>query len=110
MKRISAHSFDSPMTLSEIRDRLNEIGPWRWIDRDSDSYGEYISAKVLDEPHDGMLKIFQEDTHYAINVKLKSEAEADVAKRAFDAVLATLHERLLPAIGAGELTPVDDYE
>jgi hypothetical protein len=103
-----ARSFTSALSLPEIKARLNEVGPWRWIDRDNDNYGEYISAKVLDEPHTGMLKIFVEPEHFVINVKLKSEAPD--AKAAFDAVQATLFDRLLPAIGAGPLTPVDHYE
>jgi len=34
-----ALAFDSPLSFSRILERLNELGPWSWRERDSAWYG-----------------------------------------------------------------------
>lgn len=104
MKRVRAYTFKSPMTLGDMFARLNEIGPWRWIERDSDRFGEYISARAIPEPDHGMVKIFVEPGRYAVDLLL----EADPSK--LDAVNDTLFTHLLPAVGATEISETDHYE
>jgi hypothetical protein len=104
MTRLRAYAFKSDKDIVAIRDRLNEIGPWKWIDRDSDRWGEYISATVpgLDT---GMAKLFVEDSRYVINLLLKSE-RAD-AQRLFDGVFDVVFTYLLPAIDASDVAEVE---
>lgn len=106
MQRVRAYTFKSRMTLPEILARFREVGPWRWIERDNDRLGEYISARALPEPDQGMVKIFIEDAaeHYVIDLKL----EAEPLK--VDAVYDTAFTLLLPAIGATEITESDPIE
>ena len=108
MRKVYAYSFRSGLPLPEMLVRLNETGPWRWIERDSDTWGDYISAVALPDPHRGTVKIFVEPDHYVLNVLLKSEQPEAAAL--FDSVRETLFDRLLPAIGASGLAPTEAYE
>lgn len=108
MLDLYAYSFQSDFSLDEIFARFNELGPWRWINRDNDRWGEYISSGVLRDPHYGILKLFVEPDHYAINVLLESEDPN--ARELFDQVRETLFDKLLPAVGARDLAEVQDYD
>jgi hypothetical protein len=108
MLDLYAYSFQSDLTLDEIFVRFNQLGPWRWVMRDNDRWGEYISSGVLRDPHYGILKLIVEPDHYAVNVNLKSEDPN--AREIFDQVRGTLFDILLSAIGARDLTKVQDYD
>ena len=103
-----AYSFTSPLSLADIRLRLNGLGPWRWIERDNDQFGEYISTRVLTSPDYGMIKVFSEPDHYAINVLLGSEDACADAR--FGKIRDTLFKQLLPAIEASNIAPTETYE
>lgn len=104
-----AYSFQSDSSLVGILNLFNEIGPWRWINRYNDRWGDYISSRVLPLPeHECMVKIFVEPDHYAVNVLLRSEHTN--ARQLFDQVRETLFDKLLPAIGARDLAEVQDYD
>jgi hypothetical protein len=95
--------------MAEVLRRLNDLGPWEWIERDSDSWGAYISARVLAEPHDhGMVKLISDEGHYIVNVYLRStHPDAGVE---FAAVRDIVFQRLLPALGVTDAYKTDDIE
>ena len=43
-----AYDFECDKTIEEIILTLNEAGPWRWIWRDKDALGPYISSVPLE--------------------------------------------------------------
>ncbi len=105
MQRVRAYTFKSKMALPEILARFREVGPWGWIERESDRLGDYISTRALPDPDQGMVKIFVEDAErYVVDLKL----EAEPLK--LDAVYDTVFTLLLPAIGATEITESDPIE
>jgi len=104
MRRARAYTFNSKLSLPEIHEKLCEVGPWRWIERESDRLGDYISARALPEPDEAMVKIFINSEGFAVDLKL----EADPLK--VDAVYDTVFTLLLPAIGATEVTESDPIE
>lgn len=104
MKRVNAYSFDSPMLLRALLARLNERGPWRWIERENEGWGDYISARALPDPDYGIIKILYEDGCYIVNFNLEAEPEK------LDEVCDTLFTYLLPGVGAMKLTETDSYE
>lgn len=104
MRRVRAYTFKSTMSLPDIRTRFGEVGPWRWIDRESDRLGDYISARALPEPDEAMVKIFVDGEHFAVDLKL----EAEPLK--MDAVYDTVFTLLLPAIGATDIKESDPIE
>lgn len=108
MYDIYAYAFTSTLSLSEIRAKLNDIGPWSWIERDNDRFGEYISTRAMPDPDPGFIKIFVEPDHYAVNVVLKSE-RVD-APEEFAIVRNTLMQKLLPAIDARNIRDTGTYE
>jgi hypothetical protein len=101
MKRVNAYSFDAPINLWDLRVRLNELGPWNWVERDNDRWGEYISTRALPE---GIVKILVDNGLYVVNFVLEAEPEK------LDAVYDTLFTYVLPNIGATQLIETDPYE
>jgi hypothetical protein len=107
-RHVYAYSFTSPLSLSQMLAKWNELGPWRWTERDNDQFGEYISTRVLDLPQRGMLKVFVESDRYAINVMLQSENPN--ADNKFADIRTTIFERLLPAVEASAISEAETYE
>jgi len=105
MKRVAAFSFRSRLALEDLFAKLNELGPWRWIERDNDRFGGYISARALPEPDYGIVKIFVEPDHYVVDLVLESDAHTKL-----DAVYDTLFTYLLPALGANDVRETDHRE
>jgi hypothetical protein len=108
MRKGYAYTFRSELTIEGMLTRLTATGTWRWIERESDRWGEYISARVLRDPHSGTVKIIAEADHFAVNVML--ETEDPKAPLLFDQVRETLFDVVLPAIGAAGLARTDTYE
>lgn len=108
MRHVYAYSFKSPMALAQMLAKWNEIGPWKWTERDSDRFGEYISTRVLELPQRGMLKVFVEPDHYAINVMLQSDEPN--AEEKFGAIRDTIFKKLLPAVDASGICKTETYE
>ncbi len=103
-----ALSFATSRTLAEMLAQFNNLGPWEWINRDNDSWGAYISARVLGEPHWGMVKVIPEHDKFALNVTLRSDARK--ARKLFDEVRVRLVEQFLPAIDARAITDTQHYD
>ena len=108
MRQGFAYAFTSPLSLADVHKKLNELGPWRWIERDNDRFGEYLSTRVLDAPDDGMIKVFVEGDRYAINVFLESEDPA--AQTRFAGIKDTVFKNLLPGLEAVNVTRTEMYE
>lgn len=108
MRKVYAYAFRSELALPDMLARLRELGPWRWIERDNDRWGEYISARALQEPNGGTVKILAEPDHYVVNVVLESE-QSD-AQALFESVREILFDRVLPALGAAGLARTETYE
>lgn len=102
MRTVTAWRFRSPYTREGMRDRLNALGPWRWIDRDSDRLGEYLSTRAIADH--GMIKIFEALDYRVLNVVL--DAEETVVK----ATLDTVFQQLLPGLEATVLGETDPWE
>jgi hypothetical protein len=108
MRQVFAYSFASPRSLADVQSEFNELGPWNWIERDNDNYGEYISSRVLETPHYGMIKVFTDGGQFAINVRLESDEPDALAQ--FASIKEAVFKRLLPAIDAAEIAPAETYE
>jgi hypothetical protein len=108
IRDIYAYAFKSDLSLPEVLARLNELGPWQWVERDSDRWGEYIAANAVDAPHKGVAKILIDAGRYVINVALRSDA-AD-PESAFADVRRVVLEKLLPAVGATDVAVTDGYD
>lgn len=108
MRHGFAYAFTSPLSLGDAHKKLNDLGPWRWIERDNDRFGEYLSTRVLDAPDDGMIKVFVEGDGYAINVFL--ESDSPTAEARFASVKDTVFKVLLPGIEATNITRTEMYE
>ncbi len=102
-----AYSFDSDLNPGQVLAKLNQTGPWEWVERDNDSWGWYISAAPLDDPHYAIVKVIFERPR-AVNVRF--ESDADNADALLEDLRRTLLERLLPALGARNVAPTDTYE
>jgi len=108
MKDLFAFTFESDISLSDMLVRLNNNGPWRWIERDSEHWGDYISTRALKDPDYAMVKLFVEPSHFAVNVKFESSRPD--AQTSVDGLRQTLLTKVLPLIGARNVQPTDTYD
>jgi hypothetical protein len=110
-----AYTFKSDLTIEQMLDRLNEVGPWTWMERDNDRWANYMSAtpfgdalrqlnvKIITEPENQDL--------FAVGLIFRSESpDVDADRALLETTRRTLFDRVLPAIGARELTKTDNYE
>ena len=105
MKELFALAFKSDLSLAQMFDRLNAAGPWQWIQRDSERFGDYLSTRDL--PGYSVVKIIEESDHFVANTRFESEepnADAELT-----ALRETLVGRVLPSIGARDVTETDTY-
>ncbi len=104
--RAAAFSFESPLSMKEMFEKLNSIGLWRWIERDSDRHGDYLSA--LADPDYAMIKIFAEERGYVLQIHCKSEHKD--TGRLFSDILTACQHRVLPSLGARKIEPAESRE
>jgi hypothetical protein len=108
MVKSYAYRFRSKLSLDEILERLNQVGPWRWHERWKDAWGEYLFARLSPAPYNAVVKLIAEPRYYVVNVRLIAERPGGQAE------FAAAHERLfnvlLPAIGAGCVSPTEYME
>lgn len=103
-----AYCFDSPLALTLIKEKLNALGPWEWIDRDDERHGDYLSAHI---PPDSWLKLYELSAgKYQLDLKLRSSASQESAERETGAVHARVVTAVFPALNAAALveTEVED--
>lgn len=110
-----ARSFDSDLGLREMSVRLNETGPWRWIERDNDQWGFYFYAGVLPRLQRGIVKLYVDDNPRNLNwadvkpsdarfvVEVHLQSDEPNALAIFGEIERTLFERILPACGARDI-------
>ena len=108
IRDIYAFAFHSELSLLEMLQRLNERGPWQWTARDNNDWGDYIVAGAIEPPHRGVVKILEDDGHFAINIELKSEAPDPQV--AFASVRSIVLDQILPALEARDVVDTDDYD
>lgn len=108
VRKLYACSFACDLTLAQMLPRLNATGPWRWIERANDNWGDYLVARVLPDPDYGVMKIFADEQRFVADVALESKtADADAR---FAPVRAILLARVLPALGARDVAPAEHRE
>jgi hypothetical protein len=105
MKDLFAYTFESDITLADMLLRLNNDGPWRWVARDSEHWGDYISTRALKDPDYAMVKLFVEPSHFAVNVKFESSRPD--AQVWLDELQQALLTKVLPLIGARNVQPTN---
>lgn len=111
MKELFAYKFKSTMIIEDMFEHLKTLGPWTWHERDSDRWGFYMSAAPVADADRAIVKILIDPDDldwFAVNVHFRSEKPA--AATQFQELRHVLFSRVLPAIGATELTETDDYE
>lgn len=99
-----AHSFESPLTVEVMLERLNQAGLWRWSLRDSDTYGLCILCRP--DPSRTKLRIVPAHRGYLLDVSFDPRDLDDnpVADHTPAGELARLIlDRLLPTVEAREV-------
>lgn len=101
MKKHKAHSFDCDLDLRALHEKLLDLGPWPWIERDSHYWGDYLSAKASPNATRKVRIYEREEGGYQIDIFFdEDDPKADKAWKRFYTDVA---ERLLPGIGATEV-------
>jgi hypothetical protein len=99
-----AYKFIVDLKLLELLDRLNQIGPWHWMERDSEYY-DYISC--LGCPTGARLKIFREKDGYVLNLRYKNDVPD--APTVWDGLQRQFLDQILPSLGARDVQLTEGY-
>jgi hypothetical protein len=108
VKSLYAYAFTTALAPAELFARLRAAGPWQWIDRDSDRWGDYVSSSGVPGT---IVKIIPGEPapgQWTANVRFESDAgDADAAAAR---IRDTLLRVVLPAIGAQGVTETEYLE
>lgn len=100
-----AYKFNSPLKLGALRDKLNQCGPFEWIDRDGDEHGDYLSAHI---PEDSWLKLYEYGAgEYQIDIKFRPETVREIAERDWQALHGRVVDVWLPAMQASAVVETE---
>ena len=109
--RSVAFAFQTSFSLAEMLGRLNRVGGHDWIERDRDSWGDYISS-ITHGPGDRdktrMRILWPDDVNgWVLDLQFSSEAaDADARLERF---LEFAKETVLTVVDATAVREVDDY-
>ena len=103
----AALSYASRLTLAQQRARLNTFGPYIWVDRDSDTYPDYISTRCY--PDYGFFKIFDAvDGRFNLTIKLVTDR--DVVEAELARLIDQARELVLSVIDATDVEDAEPYD
>lgn len=85
---------------------LNAHGPWRWIERDSAWYGDYLSTSV--KFNSAILKIFEEENCFVLNLFYK--ARGPQAVQGWDQLHDAMLREILPSLDAMNVEKTESYD
>jgi hypothetical protein len=99
MRQRWAYDFESDKPIRDILSSLNQAGPWKWMERDKDALGTYISSV----PFEGArVRIYsdpqgygEDGPKYTADFRLEESCEVSrpFVEAAFSAMLVTLSAR-----------------
>ena len=105
MQYYDAYAFKCDKTLEELFGHLNAETTWKWYQRDSDYFGEYISSRVV--PDYAMLKIFVEKDNFVLDIRY--DANGPKPDDEWEDFLRGLIGDFLPSVGATDVEPTENY-
>src|SRR5687767_8070548 len=107
MRMDAALGYASRLTLGQQRARLNTVGPYIWIERDSDWYPDYISTRCY--PDYGFFKIFDAvDGRFNLTIKLVTDR--DIVEAELAQLLGQARELVLPIVDATDIGSAEPYD
>jgi hypothetical protein len=108
MRSLYAYAFSTALAPADVFRKLRETATWMWVDRESDRWGDYVSSVGVPG---AIVKVFcgePSPDRCAANVRFESEADDAAVQDA--AVRKTLLQKILPSIGATDVTEIEYLE
>jgi len=93
-KHARTYSFESPLSITEIHERLCDLGAWQWVD-----VGTQRLVASLPPPDRGTVTIALQPGAYTV------ELEVDAAPENLQGIYDIVFAHLLPAISAAAVRP-----
>jgi hypothetical protein len=94
MSFVVAYAFRSDLSLVQMHESLRANTSWQWRERDSEFWGDYISAQGTLQPV--MVKIFVEGDGYLLELKFQD----DGLRESWEPVAEAVMDLLLPSLAA----------
>ncbi|MBI4700709.1 MAG: hypothetical protein HY744_06025 [Deltaproteobacteria bacterium] len=104
-EEVGAWAFKSDLSLAQMLAALGAQGRWQWSERDSDYWGDYLSAWAYDDC--ARVRIFEEDDFFVVDLLFESSA-ADAAEK-WQAFQDEIMTGVLPALGARDVAETESY-
>jgi len=103
-----AYAFHSDLNLGQMLTRLETLAQGKWHQRFKDDWGDYLFGRLSPAPYNAVAKLLVDGDHFVINIKQRPEKPG--GQRQYADVHTLVTGRLLPALGARSIAPVDYVE
>jgi hypothetical protein len=107
MRSSWAYDFECDKPMAEIFSILNQSGPWRWIERDKDVFGPYISSV----PIEGLrVRIYDLDGYYSNGPTYTADFLTDERFKGEISLIDGIFRELLGKLSARNVTEGESYD
>ncbi|MDQ3754424.1 MAG: hypothetical protein M3371_06800 [Acidobacteriota bacterium] len=107
MKATWAYDFVCDRPMAEIFSTINESGPWRWIERDKDAFGPYISSM----PFEGLrVRIYDLHGYYSNGPTYTADFKMDEECKVRRSLIDDVFRELLGKLSAHNITNGEYYD
>lgn len=101
-------SFQSPLTLVAMKERLDAASDHPWIVGDSERHGEYLGRKLATGT---VARVYETDTGFIVNLSYRAlDGDRTLAKNSLGEATRILHDTVLPCVLAHSIAETDPLD
>lgn len=103
-----AWAFSSPLSLAEMKERLDVVSSKPWTEAESHYHSDYLSHTVAENT---VARIYRVNAGYVVNLRYRSlDNDAALAESRIAAAKSVLLEKILPTVLARDAVETEPLE